>query len=58
MGHTPVWICCRSAEPWDIGHVWPLLARFQRVEVKPFHLSETRMLVQPLSAKVSFPATL
>ena len=45
MGRTPVWICCRSAEPWDIGHVWPLLARFQRVEVKPFHLSETRMLV-------------
>ena len=46
MERAPVWICCRSEEPWDIGHVWPLLARFQRVELKPFHLSETRTLVQ------------
>ncbi len=46
MECAPVWICCRSAEPWDIGHVWPLLERFQRVELKPFHLSETRALVQ------------
>ena len=45
MTRAPVWICCRSAEPWDIGHVWPLLARFQRVELMPFHLSETRTLV-------------
>jgi hypothetical protein len=43
---APVWICCRSAEPWDIGHVWPLLARFQRVELEPFLLSETRVLVE------------
>jgi hypothetical protein len=46
MERAPVWICCRSDEPWDIGHVWPLLARFKRVELKPFHLSETRALVQ------------
>ncbi len=45
MERAPIWICCRSDEPWDIGHVWPLLVRFKRVEVKPFYLSETRMLV-------------
>jgi hypothetical protein len=42
----PVWICARSEHPWDIGHFWPLLARFARVEVRPFHLSETQALVE------------
>lgn len=41
----PVWICARSEHPWDIGHFWPLLARFARVEMRPFHLSETQALV-------------
>src|SRR5439155_26983405 len=36
-----VWICTRSEHPWDIGHFWPLLARFARVELRPLHLSET-----------------
>jgi hypothetical protein len=40
-----VWICTRSERPWDIGHFWPLLARFARVEVRPFNLSETQALV-------------
>ena len=42
---APVWICTRSEHPWDIGHFWPLLARFARVEVHPFSLSETQALV-------------
>jgi hypothetical protein len=43
---APVWICTRSERPWDIGHFWPLLARFARVEVHPFSLSETQALVE------------
>jgi hypothetical protein len=42
---APVWICTRSEHPWDIGHFWPLLARFARVEVHPFSPSETQALV-------------
>jgi hypothetical protein len=42
----PVWVCARSQHPWDIGHFWPLLARFARVELRPFHLSETQALVE------------
>lgn len=44
MERASVWICARSEYARDIGHFWPLLARFERVELKPFHLSETRML--------------
>jgi AAA ATPase domain len=44
--HGSVWLCARSDHPWDIGHVWPLLVRFERVEVPPFHLSETQALVE------------
>jgi hypothetical protein len=46
MERAPVWICTRSEHAPDIGHFWPLLARFQRVELKSFHLSETRTLVE------------
>jgi hypothetical protein len=46
MERAPVWICARSEHPWDIGHFWPLLARFERVEVRPFHLSETQALIE------------
>ena len=42
---APVWICTRSERPWDLGHFWPLLARFARLEVPPFGLSETQALV-------------
>jgi len=42
----PVWMCVRSEHPWDIGHFWPLLARFARVEVRPFSLSETQVLIE------------
>ena len=41
-----VWLCVRSEHPWDIGRVWPLLVRFEKVEIKPFHPAETRGLVE------------
>ena len=53
---TPVWICARSERPWDIGHFWPLLVRFARVEVRPFHPSETQALVEAAVAAGSVPA--
>jgi len=46
MARTPVWISARSEHSWDIGHVWPLLGRVERVEVHPFHPAETRALVE------------
>lgn len=42
---VPVWIVTRSEHSWDIGHVWPLLARFEKLELKPFHPAETRELI-------------
>ncbi len=53
---APVWICARSEHPWDIGHFWPLLARFARVEVRPFHPSETQALVEAAVAAGAVPA--
>jgi hypothetical protein len=43
---VPVWLCARSEHSWDIGHIWPLLVRFERVELRSFHLHETRLLVE------------
>ena len=55
---TPVWICTRSEHPWDIGHFWPLLVRFERVELRPFHPSETQALVEAaVEAGIIPPAT-
>lgn len=45
MERGPVWICTRSEHSWDIGHFWPLLVRFARVELRPFRLHETHALV-------------
>lgn len=45
MDRVPTWICTRSERSWDIGHFWPWLVRFERVEVHPFHLADTRALV-------------
>jgi hypothetical protein len=45
MGRVPVWIAARSEHSWDIGHLWPLLARFVKVEIKPFRPAETRGLI-------------
>ncbi len=43
---VPVWVATRSAHPWDIGHCWPLLVRFERVELSPFHPADSRALVE------------
>jgi hypothetical protein len=42
----PVWICARSEHAWDIGHFWQCLWKFERVELHPFHLADTRALVE------------
>jgi hypothetical protein len=52
----PVWICTRSERPWDIGHFWPLLTRFTRVEIRPFRLSETQALVVAAVQSGGIPA--
>ena len=43
---VPVWLCVRSEHPWDVGRIWPLLVRFEHVELKPFHPAESRMLIE------------
>jgi hypothetical protein len=53
---VPVWICTRSEHPWDIGHIWPLLVRFERVELKPFARAETEELVALALAARAVPA--
>ena len=45
MERTPVWICSRSERARDIGRFWPLLARFEKIELPPFHFTETRALL-------------
>lgn len=42
---APVWLCARSEHPWDIGRIWPLLVRFEHIELQPFHPQETQTLV-------------
>ena len=56
MERAPVWICTRSELAHDIGHFWPLLVRFERVEVRAFHLSETKALVEAAIAAGRVPA--
>lgn len=45
MERAPVWICARSELAQDIGHFWPLLVRFEKIELRPFYLSETSALL-------------
>jgi hypothetical protein len=52
---APVWICTRSEHPWDIGHFWPLLARFARVEVRAFRPSETEELIEAAAGAGMLP---
>ena len=56
MERVPVWICARSEHPWDIGHVWPLLWNFVRVELKPFVLADTRSLIETCVEEQLVPA--
>jgi len=52
---APVWICTRSERPRDIGHFWPVLARFAGVEVHPFSPSETQALVEAAAQTGGMP---
>jgi hypothetical protein len=38
----PVWLLARSTQPLEIGHVWPYLFFFKRIDLPPFSLDETR----------------
>ncbi len=42
----PVWLCSRSEHPWDVGHFWRLLVKFEKVELQPFRLMETQGWVE------------
>lgn len=42
MLRQPVWLITRSTQPLEIGHVWPFLFLFKRVDLPPFLLDETR----------------
>lgn len=53
---VPVWLCARSERPWDIGRIWPLLVRFEHLELKPFHPNETLLLVGAAVREGSVPA--
>ena len=52
---VPVWLCVRSEHPWDVGRIWPLLVRFEHVELKPFHPKETQKLVASAVGKKVVP---
>jgi len=45
MERTPIWICARSERARDIGHFWSLLARFEKIELRPFRFPESRALM-------------
>jgi len=45
MERSPMWICTRSEHPWDMGHFWTWLVRFEKIELQPLHLVETREFV-------------
>jgi len=57
MERVPVWIAARSEHSWDIGHVWPLLAVVERVELHLFRPAETRALMEVAVAAGRVPAT-
>ncbi len=55
MERAPVWICARSELARNIGHFWPLLARFEKIELRPFHLFETKALLAATVANGQVP---
>jgi len=42
LSRQPVWFVVRSTAPLDLGHVWPYLFFFQRVDVPAFSPRESR----------------
>ena len=57
MERVPIWICARSGLAHDIGHFWPLLARFERVELRPFRFSETNALLAVMIGSGQIPSS-
>ena len=51
MIRQPVWLLVRSVAPIDLGHVWPYLYLFERIDLAPFSLEETRAFL----AAADFP---
>lgn len=47
----PIWIACRSDKPPDVGHIWPELYKFTRIEISPLTETGTRMLVDEAVAQ-------
>ena len=41
----PIWLACRSDQPQLIGHIWPELYKFTRVEISPLKELDTQALV-------------
>jgi len=58
MERAPVWICARSELAVKIGHFWPLLARFEKIELRPFHFSETKALLAAAVENGQIPPSL
>lgn len=52
---VPIWVVACSEHSWDIGHFWTMLAGFCRVEVKRFHPSETREVIERLVSANELP---
>ncbi|MEO6995824.1 MAG: hypothetical protein ABI273_19620 [Lacunisphaera sp.] len=46
LAEMPVWLLTRSVLPLDIGHLWPYLFMFKRIDVPPFSLEETRSFLR------------
>jgi hypothetical protein len=42
VADMPIWLIARSLLPLDIGHVWPYLFMFKRIDVRAFSMDETR----------------
>jgi hypothetical protein len=51
LSRQPVWLVARSVMPLDLGHVWPYLFFFQRVDVPPFSIDETRAFLTAVEFK-------
>jgi hypothetical protein len=47
----PIWIACCSNRPHEIGHLWPELYKFARVELPPLTEIQTRMLIDEAVAQ-------
>lgn len=47
----PVWVVARSPRAAELGHLWPYLFLFHRLEVPPFTLAETRTYL----SRIDFP---